>query len=116
MYLVLIYSVLSGIWYFVKFNYFFCSLIIFYYVCIVFRYWFPYFNKDSHIRLIRTILRHLHRYGEKYFYCNLFTIEIDKSDTWTINSFYIHFLEKKLIEVVKNNEDKIKSAMTNPGK
>ncbi|XP_060835205.1 putative uncharacterized protein DDB_G0267716 isoform X2 [Rhopalosiphum padi] len=32
------------------------------------RYWFPYFNKDSHIRLIRTILRHLHRYGEKYFY------------------------------------------------
>ncbi|XP_026806011.1 flap endonuclease 1-like [Rhopalosiphum maidis] len=80
------------------------------------RYWFPYYNKESYIGFIRIILNHINNFGEKYFYCNSFPIDIDENDTWTINSFYIKLLEKRLIRMVKNNENKIKSAMTNPDK
>jgi len=116
MYLVLIYKILPGIWYFVNFNYFFCLLIIFYYVCIIFRYWFPFYRNNSYIGYIYIILSHIiDDFHEKYFYCNSFPINMNQHDTWTINSIYINTLEKSLIEFVENNEDKIKSAMTNPG-
>jgi len=39
----------------------------------------------------------------------------DQDDTWTINSLYISTMEQNLMNTVENNEDKIKSAMTNPG-
>uniref|UniRef100_A0A2S2NYG3 Fork-head domain-containing protein n=1 Tax=Schizaphis graminum TaxID=13262 RepID=A0A2S2NYG3_SCHGA len=81
------------------------------------RYWFPFYKKNSYIRYIQIILSHIiNDFHEKYFYCNSFPIDINKHDTWTINSIYINTLEKSLIKIVENNEDKIKSAMTNPDK
>jgi len=40
---------------------------------------------------------------------------IDQDDRWTVNSIYINILEESLMKIVENDEDKIKSAMTNPG-
>ncbi|XP_060847791.1 uncharacterized protein LOC132927298 [Rhopalosiphum padi] len=79
------------------------------------RYWFPFYRNNSYIGYIYIILSHIiDDFHEKYFYCNSFPINMNQHDTWTINSIYINTLEKSLIEFVENNEDKIKSAMTNP--
>lgn len=85
-------------------------------LCIIFRYWFPYYKKNSYIRSIRSLLRQIvDDFHEKYFCCNPLSFIANQRDTWTINTVYINTLEESLIETVVNNEDQIKSAMANPG-